>query len=114
MLGRYKNMRSLCDALPADMPVCAVSYERLTSDPEGTLETVSRFLDLHEPLRPEYSVSERTGRWGVGDGSHNIRSGRILPRDPGPEDNSRVPDEVRAGFEGLKAHLAARSAFAAL
>jgi hypothetical protein len=114
MRSRHRKMGDLCDALPAGMPIAAVSYERLISEPDAALGALTRFLQLERPLSAEYVVTEKTGRWGVGDGSDNIKTGKIQARTSAHDAAMEVPPDVMEGYAALCAKLEARARFSAL
>jgi hypothetical protein len=77
---RFAELSALVDRIPPGTPFHALSYEALTADPDRELKRLSAFLGLGTPLSRNYQLNEASGRWGVGDGSANIRSGEILAR----------------------------------
>ena len=100
LAGRYGQLEDALRRLQGSRGIVALSYERLTGDPEGTLGAMTRHLGLRRPLRAQYQVAAHVGRWGLGDGSGNIRSGTILSRaereasEPGPA----PPPEVTTAY----------------
>jgi hypothetical protein len=52
--------------------------ETLIQRPDRLLAALSSWLELKTPLTSDYRVLPRTGEFGFGDPSDNIRSGRIL------------------------------------
>ena len=75
---RYAELFDYAEALDGLCPIASYSYEKLTRTPNVVLEDMGDFLSLKNALSTEYSTPSYLGRWGVGDGSTNIRSGRIL------------------------------------
>lgn len=112
LLGRYAQLAAIADALPADVPVAAISYDRLVADAEGTLAKLTGHFGLKTPLSSDYAVSSRTGKWGVGDGSDNIRSGKIQA--PAKAEATPAPAEVEDAYAALCEKLTARAGAAAL
>lgn len=55
-----------------------LSSEELVGSPTSTLERLTRFLELDQPLSERYERFEKTGKRGFGDSSGNIKAGRIL------------------------------------
>lgn len=55
-----------------------LTHDQLINDSTRTLAAVGSWLNLKEPLGERYKVHKATGRWGVGDGSDNIKIGRII------------------------------------
>jgi hypothetical protein len=80
----------------AGRPGFTVRYEDLTASPEGVVRNLCDFLGLpFEPAMLEYGRFEHDGfTAGLGDSSLNIRSGRIQP--PAP-----IPDEIPAELAGI-------------
>lgn len=68
------------------LPALTVRYEELTADPEKVTREMCDFLDLpFEPAMLEYGKFRHSGlEPGLGDGSENIRSGRIQAAAPPP------------------------------
>jgi hypothetical protein len=52
--------------------------EALVSQPQALLQSLSHWLDLAQPLAPEYRLGRQSGRAGFGDSSPNIRAGTVL------------------------------------
>src|SRR6266702_1263122 len=75
---------------------CTVRYEELTASPERVVRELCEFLGLpFQPAMLEYGDFGHAGFTpGLGDSSLNIRSGRIQP--PAP-----MPDEMPAGLAGI-------------
>jgi len=78
------------------LPGLTVRYEELTASPERVVRELCEFLGLaFEPGMLEYGAFGHAGFTpGLGDSSLNIRSGRIQP--PAP-----LPDEIPAGLAGI-------------
>jgi hypothetical protein len=72
---RLRNLERYARAFPRS---AFLTYEGLIGDPEGTLERLTRFLDLKSPLSPEYRLQPLHDRKGVGDRSGRLQAGRIL------------------------------------
>jgi sulfotransferase family protein len=77
-----------------------IEYDDLIDDTNKTLATLTNFLGLKSPLKPNYTTHRMTGRIaGHGDPSKNIKSGQVV----------RTPKhDIAIGKEAL---IAARSAF---
>jgi hypothetical protein len=75
---------------------CTVRYEELTGSPDTVVRDLCGFLGVpFEPGMLDYGKFEHDGfTAGLGDSSLNIRSGRIQPPTP-------IPDEVPAELSGL-------------
>jgi sulfotransferase family protein len=75
---------------------CTVRYEELTTAPDTVVRGLCEFLGVpFEPTMLDYGRFDHDGfTAGLGDSSLNIRSGRIQPPTP-------VPDEVPAELSGL-------------
>ncbi len=80
----------------AGRPGFTVRYEELTASPEVVVRDLCGFLGVpFEPAMLEYGRFDHDGfTAGLGDTSLNIRSGRIQP--PAP-----IPDEIPAGLAGI-------------
>lgn len=77
--GRMKDLDLILKSL--ENPVCLlVEYERLVSEPETVLHEVQDFLDLSTPLDQRYKLTRVSGKWGYGDGSPDIRQGKIVAK----------------------------------
>jgi hypothetical protein len=55
-----------------------LTYDQLVSATEATLRSLTRFLELPDPITEEYDLLWSTGRYGVGDSSERIYAGRIV------------------------------------
>lgn len=95
-----------------DHPDCLlVEYERLTSTPDAVLHEIQDFLGLSAPLDREYKLTRVSGKWGYGDGSPNIHSGKIVAKNRNavviaPDDLKQAQalyDKVRATALRLQA-----------
>jgi Sulfotransferase family len=77
-----------------------VRYEELTASPDTVVRGLCEFLGVpFEPAMLDYGQFEHDGfTAGLGDSSLNIRSGRIQPPTP-------IPDEVPAELSGICATL---------
>jgi hypothetical protein len=75
---------------------CTVRYEELTGSPDTVVRDLCGFLGVpFEPGMLDYGKFDHDGfTAGLGDSSLNIRSGRIQPPTP-------IPDEVPAELSGL-------------
>lgn len=104
---RYGELIEYTKFLEGRFPIAAYSYEKLTSTPDIVLDGLQNFLSLQDPLNAEYSTPSYLGRWGVGDGSSSIRSGKILERDTSAERllEIEVPESVSDSWMKLKCRL---------
>lgn len=107
---RIAELSALVDRVPSSTPFLALSYESLTADPDRELARMSAFLGLGSPLSRAYSLNEASGRWGVGDGSANIRAGEILSRPVSETPSAAQSAEAAAAYRALALKLAARDA----
>ncbi len=73
--------------------------ENLIEDTEGVLESMSRWLELAEPLSPNYKTFKFTGEADYGDPSSNIKTGKIV-RDA--EERHRTYIAIPMPEEGLR------------
>jgi len=82
---RYMNV---VEEARSALPGFTVRYEELTAEPERVVRKLCEFLGLaFEPGMLEYGAFGHAGFTpGLGDSSLNIRSGRIQPRAPLPEE----------------------------
>ena len=90
---RYMNVvEQAREALPG----CTVRYEELTAEPERVVRELCGFLGVpFEPGMLDYGDFSHAGFTpGLGDSSLNIRSGRIQP--PAP-----LPEEIPDGLAGI-------------
>jgi hypothetical protein len=95
-VAKVRKYADALEAARAAFPGHVVRYEELTADPGGELERICSFLGVaFEPQMLEYDRFEH-GRYkvGLGDWTEKIRSGRIQPAQP-------APDEVPAGLREL-------------
>jgi hypothetical protein len=78
------------------LPGFTIRYEELTASPERVVRELCDFLGLpFQPTMLEYGDFDHAGFTpGLGDSSLNIRSGRIQP--PAP-----MPDEMPAELAGI-------------
>ena len=77
-------------------PGFTVRYEELTTEPERVVRELCEFLGVpFQPAMLEYGAFDHAGFTpGLGDSSLNIRSGRIQPAAP-------MPDEMPAELAGI-------------
>jgi hypothetical protein len=82
---RYMNV---VEEARSALPGFTVRYEELTAEPERVVRELCEFLGLpFEPGMLEYGAFGHAGFTpGLGDSSLNIRSGRIQPSAPLPEE----------------------------
>ncbi|MEX5730227.1 hypothetical protein Ga0609869_003580 [Rhodovulum iodosum] len=109
-INRLGEICAFIGALPAGLPCLTVRYDSLVAHPQEDLGRLTAFLGLRQPLSEQYRLTSTTGKWGVGDGSENIRSGRILRREAAAQDAPDIPrlDEARAAHDRVTALLQAR------
>ncbi len=90
---RYMNV---VEEARSALPGFTVRYEELTAEPERVVRELCEFLGLpFEPGMLEYGEFDHAGFTpGLGDSSLNIRSGRIQP--PAP-----LPDEIPDGLADI-------------
>jgi hypothetical protein len=56
-----------------------IDSERLITDTSATLEGLAQWLELKEPLSPNYQTFKFTGVPGYGDISPAVRTGKVVP-----------------------------------
>ena len=90
---RYMNV---VEEARSALPGLTVRYEELTAEPERVVRELCEFLGLtFEPGMLDYGAFDHAGFTpGLGDSSLNIRSGRIQP--PAP-----LPEEIPAGLAAI-------------
>lgn len=71
-----------------------LSSEMVVSDTNATLETLSAWLQLEEPLSPKYNIFEHTGKRFGGDPSENISHGEVRHKNPDIYDKIKIPDPI--------------------
>jgi hypothetical protein len=79
--ARLAQLECYCHDLDADTRPRRSFFlraESLLEAPEAVLGRLSAWLELSQPLRPEYQVFESTGQPGFGDPLGPIKSGRIV------------------------------------
>lgn len=69
-----------------------VESSELVDNTERTLEEITEWLDLDEPLSKNYSTFKNTGRPGYSDPSRNIMSGVIIRTEGHPD--IHIPEEI--------------------
>lgn len=96
-LRRIRQHLQHCDSSNATF----VTYEELTEHPTSSLERLSSFLRLNEPLREEYRTHWYTGVAGIGDPNDRVKAGRIQKSsdDSHPEIDIPNLDRCRELFE---------------
>ena len=94
---RYMNV---VEEARSALPGFTVRYEELTAEPERVVRELCEFLGLpFEPGMLEYGAFGHAGFTpGLGDSSLNIRSGRIQPSAPLPEEIPRGLAEICAAW----------------
>jgi LPS sulfotransferase NodH len=95
-VARGLRYMSVVEEARQALPGLTVRYEELTASPEPVVRELCMFLGVaFEPEMLEYGRFGHAGFTpGLGDSSLNIRSGRIQP--PAP-----MPDEMPAGLGGI-------------
>lgn len=93
---------------PGNGKRCVVFYEDLVTTPDRVLDSITRFLDLRQPIEQEYSALPSTGVWGIGDGSDRIKSGKLQAGQEVWDQDSSL--SVTERIEGAFASLCERSA----
>jgi len=101
LADRYLKLAELSTQAAGRFPIAALSYEALVSEPDAALVSLSDFLDLSTPLTRRYKVQRWVGRWGLGDGSDNIKKGELIAKTRPPVTYNDVPDQVRDAYEAL-------------
>jgi hypothetical protein len=74
---RLEEVQRLADSLGGERCIL-VRYDELVEDTDATLQRLSHFLRLAEPLREEYETMWSTGRPKIGDTSERIHQRRIV------------------------------------
>jgi hypothetical protein len=77
-VSRMDYLAQYAEELNPDQQSLFLTYEALTKRTQPALELLEDFLDLQQPLSEQYEVTKTTGKFGVGDNSENIKSGRIV------------------------------------
>lgn len=98
---RTKSVQKFAEALREKRRMHFIRYEDLLRDPAPHLAAMTRFLQLKEPLKPEYPKQKWTGKLSLGDVSQTIKEAKIVP-------NSR--SRMAPLPEGLRAELSATHA----
>lgn len=75
---RQFEIANLLKRLPSDVEVMNTTYEGITESTEAELSRLRDFLGLQAPLSSEYQLHAASGRWGIGDGSAKLSSGKIV------------------------------------
>ena len=102
--SRLSTLQSLCARLESRGGRGIVLSARcLLDDTAETLRFLEGALKLDGPLRPEYTIFEKTGTTEYGDTSTMIRTGRVV-RDPSEREHVPIPADLL---------LRARDAYAA-
>ena len=90
-------IRRYCEALEharRTYPGVTIRYEELTADPEATMRRVCEHLEVPwEPAMLSYGEQEH-GRYkiGLGDFKDKIKTGRVQPAEPPPDE---IPEPLR-------------------
>ena len=75
---RLADMAHLAERVNDPERCLLLEYESLMNVTKPTLQALEQFLGLEQPLSEEYPVSRSTGNFRYGDGSSNIRAGKII------------------------------------
>lgn len=78
----------------------SLTYDQLTINPDYSLDKLTKYLCLNNPLVKEYKIQNTTGRIGFGDFSNNILSGSILKKKAKSKQESHA-DELNRVYEGV-------------
>lgn len=80
-LKYYLNRLRQIDSYSAQLgrKALLIAAERLITDTSATLEGLSQWLELNEPLSPNYQIFRFTGIPGYGDISPAVRTGKVVP-----------------------------------
>lgn len=102
-----RRIDDLCAFVERRSDVLAFPADAVTTHPETFLAGLTEWLDLDEPLRPQYRTGRQTGTAGFGDTSAQISSGTInVDR---PKHDVELPpdlvDEIWAKYESGMARV---------
>lgn len=79
-IERIKVLQKYCRQLKksSSKHMAVLTYDQIIDDTKKVLEMLEAFLKLDYPLSEEYKIFRTTGRWGIGDASSFIKSGKII------------------------------------
>ena len=82
-----------------DRPFVFLKYSQLVNESDQVLRRITDYLDLREPLVPEYNPIWSTGKPGIGDSSPRIRKGNILNQSN--KYDIHLPNNIRKNAEEM-------------
>lgn len=77
-VSRMEAIRANLESWQGDMQPACVTYDNLINNSEETLQFLTNYLGLTEPLCEHYDVLPTTGMGGFGDPADRIGLGRII------------------------------------
>jgi hypothetical protein len=79
-IERIKMIQKYCRQLKKNQfkHMVVLTYDQIIADTQKVFELLEAFLKLDHPLSEEYKNFRTTGRWGTGDASSFIKSGKII------------------------------------
>jgi hypothetical protein len=79
-IERIKVMQTYCGQLKKSpsKQMAVLTFDQIIDDTKKVFEMLEAFLKLKHPLSEEYKIFRTTGRWGTGDASSFIKSGKII------------------------------------
>jgi len=93
-VARCTQLRTVATRLGDPRRAFFLPYETLTDAPHAALDALGHFLEVSEPLQPDYGEQRWTGVPARGDLSETIRSGAIAARPK--REAPTLTDELRA------------------
>ena len=79
-INRIQVIQKYCQQLKKSRYryLAVLTYKQILYDTKKVFEMLENFLQLDYPLSEKYKVLRTTGRWGTGDSSKYIKSGKII------------------------------------
>jgi hypothetical protein len=79
-VDRLKAVKNLARELGPER--CTfLTYESLVGETSPTLQSLTSFLELEDPLTADYDLMWSTGKKGIGDPSERIKTGTVVKQD---------------------------------
>ena len=91
---RLEGLQRIGESWSGRAPPALITYEKLTQQPQRSLEALRAFLDLQRGFSTTYQTYSFTGRRG--DPGPNISAGRIVLKDPAAATTLGGADLTRA------------------
>lgn len=105
---RLSALRNYAGEIGQKERMVYVSYEEMTEDPVKMFNALGRLLHIDpKGFSTKYKKNRTTGMWGLGDGSDNIKAGRIVKNESAERNEAGecIPAAAREAYESCRDFL---------